>query len=167
MNQTQVHGGFMVLETMIYSFVLILLAVLSMTYATQVYRCTQQALEVQRQYAQLWVTLDTCMRDLVQAPLHKASWKRATKTEHIWSTTHADVGLATTPHGIIRSQGTFDTKKQTWTKRTKSFLPPGIAYTLEPVSQDEQCIYLVDLTITDSDNRHVATSIALRSGASV
>lgn len=159
----EVSVGFVLIEVMVSSCVLVLLAVLSMSYAAHVYLQTCQMLQMGTRFVQMQVALDVLAGDITQAPVHKTAWKVATATEQVWTTGRGDVGFENTGHGMVRSHGTFDGKKQAWIKRTKSFFPPGLSYRVEPVNQDQACIYLVSVTMR-CDQQSVTTSVALRSG---
>jgi hypothetical protein len=161
-SHAYVHG-FLLIETIVYSFMLILLSLLSMSCATHVYMSTHQTLKRAHHYAQLSATLDTLMAALAQAPCHKAGWKMVTPRQQIWSTMNGDIGFENTDHGIVRSQGQFDSKKNRWLKRTSSLLPYKSTYTLELINEDTPCIYLIKLSIIGFDQQFITTTIALRS----
>lgn len=159
----EVSVGFVLIEVMVSSCVLVVLAVLSMSYAAHVYLQTCQMLQMGTRYVQMQVALDVLAGDITQAPARKTAWKVATATKQVWTTGKGDVGFENTDHGMVRSHGAFDGKKQAWIKRTKSFFPQGLSYRVEPVNQDQACIYLVSITM-QCDQQRAATSVALRSG---
>ena len=160
----EVSVGFVLIEVMVSSCVLVVLTVLSMSYAAHVYLQTCQMLQMGTRYVQMQVALDVVARDITQAPVRKTAWKVVTATEQVWTTSRGDVGFENTRHGIVRSHGAFDGKKQAWIKRTKSFFPQGLSYMIEPINQDQACIYLVSVTMR-CNQQCVKTSVALRSGA--
>lgn len=167
MNNTVrfVRGGFILFETMLSLFILVVVSIVSMSYAVDLYMRTTHALAMQQQNAQLAMILDLIADDLACAPMDKAAWKRATAQQTIWATAYGDVGFENTDKGIVRSQGVFDYTGQRWVKRTRSYLPPGIWYQIDVASDDSMHIFLVDLTVWTTDKRQAATTVALRSGA--
>lgn len=160
----EVSVGFVLIEVMVSSCVLVVLAVLSMSYAARVYLQTCQMLQVGTRYVQMQVVLDVLARDVSQAPIYKRLWPLTTSTQHVWTTVHGDVGFENTSRGIVRSKGVFDSTRKKWVRRTKSFFPSEMSYTLVPVSQDHASVYLVCLKITSVSKQCVTTTVALRSG---
>ncbi len=141
------RGGFILFETMLSLFILVVLSIVSMSYAVDLYMRTTHALAMQQQNAQLAMILDLIADDLACAPMDKAAWKRATAQQTIWATAYGDVGFENTHKGIVRSKGVFDHAAQRWVERTRSYLPPGIWYQIEVASDDSTHIFLVDLTV--------------------
>jgi len=155
--------GFLLIETMVYSFILILLSLLSMLYATHLYMNTHNILARQHQYVQLSTALDLLVADLSRASSQKNGWHLITPEQHIWSTMHKDVGLENTQRGIVRSEGHFDRKQQKWIKRTRSLLPSNNRYMLEFINEDALCIYLIKIAIQESEGQSLTRTLALRS----
>ncbi|MBS1986327.1 hypothetical protein JST99_00130 [Candidatus Dependentiae bacterium] len=158
--------GFMLLETMLSIFMLIVVSLLSMSYAVDLSMRMTQLLTAQQNDAQLAMVLDLIADDLACAPAH-TTWKRATEQETIWTTAYGDVGFENRNKGIVRSKGTFDHAAQRWVERTRSYLPLGIWYRIDGARDDSAHISLVDLTVWTADRRQAATTITVRSGAQV
>lgn len=160
--------GFILIELMMYSGLLIFIVVIVMSYAAQSHLHINKQIGEASLYAHMSASLDRCMFDVSQSSSSKQLWKVATDKAHIWSTALGDIGWENTSKGLVRSQGYYDAQVSRWVTRTRSFFQATMLYQLDMIDETDTHIGAVKVTLkTDKGVMKVSRTIALCRGATV
>lgn len=160
--------GFILIELMIYSGLLIFIVVIVMSYAAQSHLHINKQIGESNLYAHMSVALDTFVSDVAQASSSKQLWKVATDKAHIWSTASGDIGWENTPKGLVRSQGHYNVHASKWVTRTRSFFQTTVLYHLTMIDETATHIGAIKVTLkTNKGTMIVARTAALYRGAVV
>jgi len=128
--------GFTALELVTYIAVLALLATVTMQWivTTQVH-ITKQA-RTSCAFSNVCAAWDVLIRDLQQAPRQRTQWKQCVAGSYIWTTKQGDIGWTCTKEGLIRSQGTYNTKNKNWTSQEQALVTQSVTQcSLELIEQ--------------------------------
>jgi hypothetical protein len=151
------RSGYMLIELMLYSALLITALVMAMSYAVQSHLQTSSYYQRAALYAHMMVVLDRLVDDLLTAPASLSTWKLVTPTAHIWYNGVEDVGWQTTAEGIVRLQGRYTSSEKRWTTKSISFFHPALSYTLEPLQMVCNATTLLCVTVCASQEQLKAT----------
>lgn len=158
--------GYMLIELMLYSSLLVTALVMAMSYAVQSHIQTSSYYQKAALYAHMTVVLDRLADDLVTAPASLHTWKLVAPTTHIWHNGVQDVGWQNTPEGIIRLQGRYTLAEKGWTTKNISFFHPALSYTIEPLRTACTATSLLCVTISATQEQLMVTrSVALHQGS--
>jgi hypothetical protein len=134
--------GFMLMEFLIYLalFTVIMLALMGMV--AQLWIPAMSYTKKQSCRIDLVTAHDCFMRDVKNAKAEKTSWKIISSNTLIFTAGDHDIGWTVKEGDLIRIEGTFNVKKATWQKATKSLIVKDIDKTIFAINGDPEVQYV-------------------------
>ena len=150
--------GFMLMEFLIYLalFAVIMLALMGMV--AQLWIPAMSHTKRQSCRIDLVTAYDCFIRDVKTAQAEKTSWKIISANAIVFTAGDHDIGWTVKEGNLIRIEGTFNVKKATWQKATKSLIIKNIDKTIFEVRGDPevQCVSFLFAKADDEIKSEVA-----------
>jgi hypothetical protein len=113
---------------------------------TMQYQIGQQSVICTR-LTELYAAHDVCVRDLRSAPKQKDQWYMYNDTCLVWHTGTTFIGWDIKPDRILRYEGTYNSKDNTWHTYKKSIVTEHIDKSHFSISSNEEVIHAIIITM--------------------
>lgn len=142
-----------------------LLFVITFRYSSSVFIYLSAAGRANNSFSELNAAHDCFSYDVRMAPSEKKMWKKITNHELIWSSSRADVGWVMKENMLMRIEGAFNDKSNTWHDKTVSVVARNINDLIFHVDSNGTYVFAVTIecdTLVNGKRYAIDRSITLR-----